>query len=369
LRLRARWVLAVLVAAGLLLVARILLPYYLEYRSDRILAELEGVTGTVGNIDLSIAGSRARIEQFLIENRDAPSDAERGHAVIPELRVDWSWWKALSGHLYCSAHLERPQLLVAEIEMVEPPEPPRADSGLLLSLPEIIPFTIERLTVADGTLRYQDMTSSPLIDLTLSEIDLLVRDVTNLPQGPAVELPSSLLMTAAAPGGGTLTLEAQFNPLADAVRADINAELVGVDMQAINDLLIVYADLDVHRGELHLFAEAVIADGHYDGYVKVLMREVDVFSWQADRADGIFQKFWEALAGGTAEILENQPANQQAMRIPISGDVTSAGTDLSQAITSALTNAFIRAMRPGVEGRLQYEDVDEVAATGEAQPP
>lgn len=381
-RIRARWAIPALTGLALLLLARILLPFYLEYRSDRALAQIEGLTGTVGNIDLFLLAGQGRIEDLLVENRDPPTGAEHGSGICPEILVDWSWWNLIRGHIHCTVHLANPQILVAESKVEDkeekgegeedlfPPETeqsPAIDSGLMLSLPELVPFTIDRLSMEGGTLRYLDLGNDPLVDLMLTDLTVLLSDLTNVPQAPEVDLPSTLMLTASTPGAGELAVDARFDPLAEAVRADIDARLTDVDMRAINDLLMAHADLDVESGTLQLYAEAAIAEGRYDGYVKVMVHDLDVFSWRGDSEDGILQKFKEALAGGAGEILENQSEGQQAIRIPISGDVSGAGTDLGKAISSVLANAFISAMRPGVEGQVQYEDVDDVAVTGETR--
>jgi hypothetical protein len=64
----------------------------------------------------------------------------------------------------------------------------------------------------------------------------------------------------------------------------------------------------------------------------------------------VVQVFWEALLGGVSEILENQPRDQFATFIPVTGDLTKPNTDILAMIGNVLRNAFIRAYMPRLQG-------------------
>jgi hypothetical protein len=66
--------------------------------------------------------------------------------------------------------------------------------------------------------------------------------------------------------------------------------------------------------------------------------------------DNPIQYFWEAIVGAAAEILKNQPHDQVATLIPMSGDVTNPNQDILATIGNVLRNAFIRAYLPRLQG-------------------
>jgi hypothetical protein len=70
------------------------------------------------------------------------------------------------------------------------------------------------------------------------------------------------------------------------------------------------------RGERH--------GGQLSGYIKPLLRDVEVFNWEQDvtaKDKGFFRSIWEALVGGGETLLKNQRKNQFATRVELSGSV------------------------------------------------
>jgi hypothetical protein len=145
-------------------------------------------------------------------------------------------------------------------------------------------------------------------------------------------------------------------PLADHPTFDLDAELTGLKLTTLNDFLRAYAALDAEGGTLSLYMEAAAADGRFNGYAKPLLRDVDILDLKHDSRNPV-QLAWEALAGAVAEIFQNQPRDQTATRIPFSGRVDSPSADIWSTVGGILRNAFIRALRPGIEDRIHLKDV------------
>ena len=97
-------------------------------------------------------------------------------------------------------------------------------------------------------------------------------------------------------------------------------------------------------------------EGQLDGYVKPIFRNLKILSGKDVKEDNPLQVFWEALIGGAAEILKNQPRDQVATLVELHGDVSSPDTNLFEIIGNVLRNAFIRAYMPRLEG--VAEDVE-----------
>ncbi|HBL87832.1 MAG TPA: hypothetical protein DD399_13620, partial [Alcanivorax sp.] len=92
--------------------------------------------------------------------------------------------------------------------------------------------------------------------------------------------------------------------------------------------------------------EVQATDSQLDGYIKPLLRNVDIFDYEQDVANedkGFFRGLWEAVVGGGQEVLENQSKDQFATRVELSG--TTRKTDVSpfQAFVAILRNAFVEA--------------------------
>jgi len=86
--------------------------------------------------------------------------------------------------------------------------------------------------------------------------------------------------------------------------------------------------------------------------IKPLLRDVDVFDWQQDveeKDKGFFRSVWEALVGATETVLKNQPKNQFATRVELSGSVHKQDISAFEAFLQILRNGFIQAFNARYE--------------------
>jgi hypothetical protein len=77
-----------------------------------------------------------------------------------------------------------------------------------------------------------------------------------------------------------------------------------------------------------------------------------VFNWQQDvenKNKGIFRSIWEALVGGTENVLKNQPKNQFATRVQLRGSVHQKDISAFEAFLQILRNGFIEAFNAQYE--------------------
>lgn len=115
--------------------------------------------------------------------------------------------------------------------------------------------------------------------------------------------------------------------------------------------------IDVNDGTFGLYTEVAAKQGKFDGYVKPIIKNLDILG-KDDRDDNIFKKMWEGVAGAVTELLENQPRDQFATKIPIQGSFEQANTNISFAVLSILRNAFIQALQPSIDYQINIANVD-----------
>ena len=70
---------------------------------------------------------------------------------------------------------------------------------------------------------------------------------------------------------------------------------------------------------------------------------------QEKEEQNVFQLAWEATVGAAAEALENQPADQLATRVPLSGTVENPETEFWPTFVNVLRNAFVEAFAQRLE--------------------
>jgi hypothetical protein len=86
------------------------------------------------------------------------------------------------------------------------------------------------------------------------------------------------------------------------------------------------------------------------GYVKPLIRDMDVYDTRQDQEKNLFQQLYEALAGGVSTVLENLPRKEVATKADIAGPLDNPQASTWQVVVTLIQNAFFKAILPGFEG-------------------
>ncbi|MFT8007416.1 hypothetical protein, partial [Salmonella enterica] len=76
--------------------------------------------------------------------------------------------------------------------------------------------------------------------------------------------------------------------------------VTGVPLKQLNDLSRAYGKFDFAGGTGDLVVEVEASNSQLDGYIKPLLRNVDIFDYEQDVANedkGFFRGLWEAVVG------------------------------------------------------------------------
>jgi len=130
------------------------------------------------------------------------------------------------------------------------------------------------------------------------------------------------------------------------------ASIEDTRMPALNPLLRAYGKVDVVGGFFSVFTEMRVQNRAVRGYVKPLIRELDVYDARQDREKNLFQKLYEAAAGGVSQLLENFPRDEVATQADLSGPLEDPQASTWQVVVTLIQNAFFRAILPGFEREL-----------------
>jgi hypothetical protein len=205
------------------------------------------------------------------------------------------------------------------------------------------------VAVHRGTVHYRDFHSNPKVDVALQDVEGSATNLTNRTT-PGDERPAGLHILAVPPGGGSFRLAGTLAPLAAQPTFSLDATLEGVGLPALNDMLRAYANVDAEGGTFSAYAELAAADGAFEGYVKPLMKDIQVARWRDD--ESLARKVWEGIVQFTAKVLENPDEQRVATRIPLKGRFEQPQPDLWATIGGLLRNAFVQALLPGIEGSI-----------------
>ncbi|MEO7992472.1 MAG: DUF748 domain-containing protein [Chryseolinea sp.] len=342
----------------LLLIIRLILPYVvLRLVNDR-LTKIKGYYGHVVDIDIALIRGAYQIDSIYINKVDTTTHKQTAFfsASVIDLSVEW---KALfKGSIVGELIFEKPIITFTK-DKVEP-KSVRKDSSSFKDLKDdLMPLQINRVEINQGIIKYRDESSTPKVDIALTNAYVLALNLRNSYDSSSL-LPASLQATADI-YEGELNLNVKLNPLADDPTFDMNAEVKNTDLVKLNDFFQAYAKVDVNKGNFGLYTEVAAKEGKFKGYVKPLIKDLDILG-KEDRDDNILRKIWEGLVGVAGEVFQNQSKDQVATKIPFEGAVKNPDTDIWEALAKILQNAFIQALQPAIDQEINIQTVDQAKA-------
>jgi hypothetical protein len=204
---------------------------------------------------------------------------------------------------------------------------------------------VEHGQILKSELGFVNKATDPDYRVFISDIDMDVKNLSNrLEEGTGV-----VKLTGKFMGSGLTDLKATFRPEKPRPDFDLYAKIVKTRVEAFNDVLRAYGDMDTHRGMFAFFSELSVKDNQIRGYVKPLLKDVDVYDPQEDKEKPVTKKMYEAVVGGVLKLLENEPRNEAATVTDLSGPVENPRADTWQIVAKLVQNAFFKAILPGFE--------------------
>jgi len=341
----------------MVIVARLLLPVVVLYYANKKLASMNGYYGHVKDIDIALLRGAYQLDTIYLNKVDTISQKQTPFfsATTVDLSIEW---KALfSGSIVGEFVVDSPVLIFTR-EKVELSTLERDSSYFKKLKDDFMPLRVNRLEVKNGNIRYRDNGSKPTVDIAMTNTFLIAENLRNA-YDSSVLLPAKV----AAQGSiydGSIELNIRFNPLSVDPAFDMNASWKNTDLVQLNDFFQAYADLDVNNGTFGMYAEAAGKNGNFAGYVKPLIKDLDILG-KEDRDDNLLQQIWEALVGAAGQVFKNQEHDQVATKVPLAGKLENPDTNVWFAIATILRNAFIQALQPSIDHEITIESVDKNA--------
>jgi hypothetical protein len=204
---------------------------------------------------------------------------------------------------------------------------------------------VEHGQILNGEFGFVNTATNPDYRVFISNLDVEVKNLANrLEEGTGV-----VKITGKFMGSGLTDLNGTFRPEKPRPDFDLSAKIVKTRVEAFNDVLRAYGNLDTHRGMFAFFSELSVKDNQIRGYVKPLLKDVEVYNPEEDKEKPLTKKVYEAVVGGVLELFENKPRNEAATVTDLSGPVENPRADTWQIVAKLVENAFFKAILPGFE--------------------
>jgi len=162
---------------------------------------------------------------------------------------------------------------------------------------------------------------------------------------------------------GNFSIQGLVRPDPKDPNFDLSVRIVRSQVKMLNDLLMAHAKIDVAGGDFSVYSQFKVQHGKIAGYVKPIIRDLDVYDTDQDRGKGVMQKAYEAVVGGATELVQNTATEEAATKVQVTGTIKNPQLDAWQAAMRLLQNAFFqiivprfeRPIRPGNRAELTIE--------------
>lgn len=341
-----------LVIIAVVVVVRLILPYVVLRYTNQALAEMPGYRGKIFDIDLALLRGAYRIDSIYLNKHDSVSGKETKFFGARAIDLSIEWQSLLHGEIVSEIVFEKPYLLFTK-NKVEPETLKKDSTDFIELLEDLMPIKVNRFEVVNGTITYRDLNTTPKVDVAMTNTYIVATNLRNAYDSGAV-LPATITARATV-YEGDLDLNIKLNPMTKVPTFDLNAELRNTNLALLNDFFEAYANVDVSKGTLGLYTEIAAAEGKFDGYVKPLLRDLQILG-KEDKNDSVFKKIWEGIVGSAGQVVENLKEKQVATKIPFEGDVESPEANVWYTISYVLRNAFIQAIQPSIDNEITLAD-------------
>lgn len=345
-----------LVILGLILLARILLPYFLERYVNQVLNDIPGYTGFVEDIDLALYRGAYIIEGLHLQKVDA--ELSTPFLIIPKSDISIEWKALFKGKIVSEIFLYDPEInYIYEDQQKKTSEGSSEVVDWRQALVDLVPIDINFLEITNGKFSYVEFSEDPQIDLVLEHIVLRATNLRNVirKNGP---LPSDIHATAVSFGGGSVLLNGKLDMMKTIPDVDLEFSLQKADVTALNETLRKFVGVDFARGTFELYAEVAIADGYLKGYIKPMFIDTELIG---EEDSGFLEKAWEGFVGVFKFLLKNQSTDTLATKTPFEGDLNDIDTGLTATILNIFKNAWFNAFSPQVGEDINYREVKKAS--------
>ncbi len=331
-----------LLVIAFIVVHTYLASWSLNYVNNLLANDIRGYQGSVQSINIDLYRGAYRVNKLVLNKKT-------GNIPTPFVAIDAvdfsvQWSALLHGRVVASITLIQP---VVNFAVTKSAEQNGSEVDWTKTIRDLVPIDINYVRFRDGTITYQDFSSTPQVNIYIRHMNGEVRNLRNVvDQGNP--LPSSLDVKGSSIGNGNLKIDGHMNILKQTPDMNLLLSLENVDLPALNNYSEAYAAFDFKSGDFSLYAQLATKGGQISGYVKPIAKhlEVDVL-----KTANPVQIAWDTTVAAILKIFTNPTKDQFATRVNLEGNLNGTGvnTDIWSALGGILRNAFISAMSTGFD--------------------
>ncbi len=337
----------------LLIIVRLMLPYFVTRYVNKVLADLKGYSGSISGVDIYLIRGAYSINDLKIYKIEGNNVVPFIDFPVTDLSVQWG--ALLNGAVVGEVVIKKPKLnfIGGDGETgMSGGNQTGAEVDWVAFVKKLVPLKINRMEIAQGTVFFYDFTTKPKVTLFLDSLNILATNLNNSEE-ISDPLPSTVSATATSIGGGKLGVEMDINVLKKIPDLDMDLKFEEVNMPALNDFFLAYSKVDIESGSFSLYSEVTIDSGNINGYLKPIARHIRVVNWENDKKNPL-NLIWQSIISVLAEAFENQKQDQFATKVPIEGNVNNMEAALWPSVLNIFKNAFVKAFELNTENSVEF---------------
>jgi hypothetical protein len=350
-----RVVITVVVVAALLFAARLAMPPVVRSQVNKRLQSIPGYVGQVDDIDIHLWRGAYSLGGVSIYKQTG--EVREPFVLVRHIDFSIAWRELFHGKIVSDIAVEDGNLSFVQ-GATEQTSQTDADRRWQAVIKDIFPIDITHFELTNGSVRYQDKTKTPNVDVFINKLHVVATGLRNRPgEGDASgEFPAEITLEGETLGGGRVQGLINADPLAAQPHFHLSANVDGVNLPDLNESLKAIANVDVGKGTFRMAAEMAGKDGGFQGYVKPFFEDLD-FRNLEDKNKGVATRLWEKVVSGLAWLVKNKARDQVGTRIPFEGRFGDPQVGVWATVVNLFRHGFVRAFNPVVEGTVRAENV------------
>jgi len=336
----------------ILVLARLALPYFVTNYVNKVLADIEGYTGSIDDVDISLYRGAYQIHG--LELFSVQDEIKTPFVAIKTIDLSVEWKALFDGAVVGEVLLLNPELNFAaapasgEVQTGE-------ENDWTKTVTDLIPLQINRFEINNGKISYIDNYVEPKVDIYFNEFNAVATNLNNSTDSQE-DLPSNLKVNSLSIGNGRLVATADLNILKEVPDFDLNVSFEDVNIPALNDFFKAYAGVDAESGSFNFYTEVALIDKELNGYFKPLTKDLKVLKWSQEE-EKFFGKVWEGIVGLAGNIIENHGKDQVGTKVPISGNIENFEVGVWKSIIELLKNAYFAPLKGEIDKSINPDSV------------
>ena len=282
-RRRSRIALAIAVVAGVLVAARIAAPAAVKRYVNGQLAAMGEYRGYVADVDLFLwRGGYALRNVEIVKAAASQQVRDTPFVAMPQMDLTMEWRALFRGEVVGEAVMFSPVLNLVQSESAEDTQ-----LGAGVSWPQkirdLFPFKLNVVQVHNGLVTFRAPGISTDESLTMRDFELVLRDLTNVSEDDTAAF-ANIVLTGRIMGNAPFKLEGQIDPNEEVATFDIDVSLENAKLVDVNPWLREFLKVDAQNGAFSMYTEIAAADGRFEGYIKPILENPEIFDSTRRRA-------------------------------------------------------------------------------------